>query len=232
MTIIDTTSKINKLINSKKILVFDFDGVIADSVEIKTQAFASLYEKYGNDVVSKVIKHHKNNGGVSRFEKIRKYHSEFLGLPITESKLDELCNEFSELVIDKVVAANEIPGVREFIEKKCSGETICVINSATPTIEISSIIDKKQLSPFFDAIYGSPASKKVNLESLLSKFQLSANNGVFFGDAKSDFEASKSLKMDFVYIGEVCDKPFSENDLLIYNAVNFLGLNKRCSIVR
>ena len=52
-----------------KAIIFDFDGVIAESVNVKTEAFASLYEPYGKDVVNKVEQHHLANGGVSRFEK-------------------------------------------------------------------------------------------------------------------------------------------------------------------
>ncbi|MBT7899475.1 MAG: HAD hydrolase-like protein, partial [Candidatus Marinimicrobia bacterium] len=55
-------------------IIFDFDGVIADSVQVKTDAFASLYEQYGDNIVTKVIEHHEANGGMSRFKKIKLYH--------------------------------------------------------------------------------------------------------------------------------------------------------------
>ena len=35
-------------------IIFDFDGVIAESVEVKTDAFANLYQPYGDNVVNKV----------------------------------------------------------------------------------------------------------------------------------------------------------------------------------
>ena len=41
-----------------KNIIFDFDGVICDSVEIKTQAFAKLYNQYGPDIENKVIKYY------------------------------------------------------------------------------------------------------------------------------------------------------------------------------
>ena len=55
-------------------IIFDFDGVIADSVQVKTDAFAALYKPYGPDIVKKVVEHHEANGGMSHFEKIRLYH--------------------------------------------------------------------------------------------------------------------------------------------------------------
>ena len=54
-------------------IIFDFDGVIAESVQVKTDAFAALYAVNGKDIVKKVINHHEANGGMSRFEKIKHY---------------------------------------------------------------------------------------------------------------------------------------------------------------
>ena len=55
-------------------IIFDFDGVIAESVHIKSSAFSDLYKSYGEDIVKRVVKHHEANGGMSRYKKIRYYH--------------------------------------------------------------------------------------------------------------------------------------------------------------
>ena len=39
------------------VVFFDFDGVLADSVEVKGRAFGSLFSEYGSDVVSRVMRH-------------------------------------------------------------------------------------------------------------------------------------------------------------------------------
>ena len=70
-------------------IFFDFDGVILDSVDCKTQAFENMYSKYGNDITKKVKKYHLDNGGVSRFEKFRFWHKEYLGISLNE---DEISN--------------------------------------------------------------------------------------------------------------------------------------------
>ena len=58
-------------------IVFDFDGVLAESVDIKTRAFALLFRDEGEEVVRKVIDFHLKNGGVSRFEKIKFFSGAF-----------------------------------------------------------------------------------------------------------------------------------------------------------
>ena len=38
-----------------KAIIFDFDGVILDSVNVKTKAFELLYEEYGPEIQKKVV---------------------------------------------------------------------------------------------------------------------------------------------------------------------------------
>ena len=46
-------------------IAFDFDGVLVESVDVKTRAYARMFEEYGADIVSKVVDYHMGNGGVS-----------------------------------------------------------------------------------------------------------------------------------------------------------------------
>ena len=57
---------------------FDFDGVIPDSVYVKTKPFAKIFRHYGPEVEQAVVDHHLANGGVSRFEKFEYYYTHIL----------------------------------------------------------------------------------------------------------------------------------------------------------
>jgi len=50
---------------------FDFDGVILDSVDVKTDAFVAIFRGYGPKIREDVVKYHHENGGVSRMEKFK-----------------------------------------------------------------------------------------------------------------------------------------------------------------
>ena len=69
-----------------KNIFFDFDGVILDSVECKTRAFQKMYSKFGNDISEKVKKYHLDNGGISRYEKFKFWHKEFLNINLNNFK--------------------------------------------------------------------------------------------------------------------------------------------------
>jgi beta-phosphoglucomutase-like phosphatase (HAD superfamily) len=79
---------------------FDFDGVILDSVNVKSEAFATLFREFGADIEEKVVAYHLRYGGVSRVEKFRYYYRELLMQPLDDAELKRLCARFSELVVE------------------------------------------------------------------------------------------------------------------------------------
>ena len=179
--------------------VFDFDGVLADSVEVKTRAFAKLYEPFGENVVAHVVDHHRQNGGMNRFDKFRYYHDKFLGQPLSDRGVEDIALAFSKIVIDEVVASPEIPGAENFIRKYCN-EISCFINSATPEQELREIVKRRGLALYFVDLKGAPSSKDDNLEAILEQYQLNPRRCLFFGDAISDYRAAIAHNVDFVGI--------------------------------
>ncbi len=61
------------MLSEAELIFWDFDGVIKDSVEVKTQAYFQLFEPFGSVVAEKVREHHEANGGISRFDKLPIY---------------------------------------------------------------------------------------------------------------------------------------------------------------
>ena len=139
-------------------IIFDYDGVIAESVQVKTQAFADIYEPYGSDVVAQVITHHEANGGISRFEKIKIYHKQHLGVQLDGDGVQELADQFSDLVLTKVIDSPYVPGAYEFLASN-QGRYDLFISTGTPTDEIETILAKKNTRKYFKSVYGSPESK-------------------------------------------------------------------------
>ena len=201
MSITNNCQKTENILSKKKFFIFDFDGVIADSVEVKTSAFSKMYSPYGDEIVEKVIRHHRENGGMSRYDKFRYYHTEFLGKTLSTIEIDNLATTFANLVIEDVISSNEIAGATQFLKKYCTENKLCFVNSATPTTEIQEIIKRRKLAVFFTEIYGSPYSKLENIKNMQKCYSLDLSEGIFFGDAFSDFAAAKTANMDFIGIG-------------------------------
>ena len=80
-----------------KNIIFDFDGVILNSVPVKTEAFRKLFEDFPKNKVEKLIEYHIQNGGKSRYIKIKYFFENILGQPIEENKINELAIKYSQL---------------------------------------------------------------------------------------------------------------------------------------
>ncbi|BCB96312.1 haloacid dehalogenase [Dissulfurispira thermophila] len=203
-----------------KAIIFDFDGVLVESVDIKTKAFAKLFESERKEIVEKIVDYHLKNAGVSRFEKFRYIYKEILERELTDEIFKALCKRFSELVVDEVVNAPYVKGAKEFLDAY-SVVYDCYIASATPQEEIEEIIKRRNMMRYFKGIYGSPKKKvdivreilTVNTSSLspqssvLSPYPsilptqsspLSPQSFVYVGDALSDYEATKDNLVNFI----------------------------------
>lgn len=178
-------------------IIFDFDGVLVESVDIKTAAFARLFADEGQDVVERVIEYHLRNGGVSRFEKIRYYYEYILRRPLSDELLRKECVRFSALVFDEVVKAPYVPGAREFLDYGRDLYDFFIV-SATPQDEIDRIIDKRGMRAFFKKIIGSPLKKNEAVDVLISDFNIKPANTAFVGDALSDYDAARTHGIAFI----------------------------------
>ena len=179
-------------------IVFDFDGVLVESVDTKTKAYAGLFEDEGEEVVRKVVDYHLEHGGVSRFEKFKFIYREILRSPLTEEKFNSLCNDFSRIVVDEVVNARWVNGAREFLENNKNAYQFFVV-SGTPDEELKSIIKRREMDSMFDAVFGSPKAKDQLLNELMDFYNLNCNEMVFVGDAMTDRQAAESTGIPFIW---------------------------------
>jgi phosphoglycolate phosphatase-like HAD superfamily hydrolase len=177
-------------------IIFDFDGVICDSVNVKTEAFAAMYNAYGHEVVAKVVQYHHEHGGISRYEKFRYYHKELLGITLTEEEVMKMGDTFSSIALQKVIDSPYLPGVLDFI-KASQQDADLFICTGTPETEIRIILDEKGLANFFKAVYGAPKSKADIIREIMQTYQMTAEQLEFYGDAMTDYNAAKATNIKF-----------------------------------
>lgn len=182
-----------------KAIFWDFDGVIADSVNVKTDAFYELYLPYGKNIAEKVKEYHLANGGVSRFKKFEYWQTELLGnpAPIPQSVIDNLASRFSSLVMNKVINAPYIKGVYETIVKYSTKVSNYII-SGTPEGEMKAIIDGRGLIPYFKDVLGSPETKEALTTKLIKREGFDSREVIFIGDAPSDYRSAEQNNTWFI----------------------------------
>ena len=62
----------------------------------------------------------------------------------------------------------------------------------------------RNISFYFDKIYGSPTHKMLNTSFVVNRFK-NKERGVFFGDSKLDYESSVKHNLDFFFVNGFSD---------------------------
>jgi phosphoglycolate phosphatase-like HAD superfamily hydrolase len=177
-------------------LFFDFDGVILESADVKTDAFVTLFSDYPQHV--DVIKeYHLSHMGISRFKKFEWIYREILKREITPQELERLGNAFSSIVFEKVISAPYVPGVNDLLEWS-KANCLNFVASGTPEDELNDIVDKRELRHYFAEVCGSPRSKSEIVRTLLKKYDLDPKRCWFIGDANTDHIAALETGLNFV----------------------------------
>jgi len=182
-------------INAKTIF-WDFDGVIKDSVEIKSDAFEQLFSPFGNKVATRIRKHHEKNGGMSRFDKLPIY-LEWVGEVLSIELLDEYARKFSQLVKQKVINSVWVVGILDYLDKNHSHQDFFLI-TATPQKEIEEIVLALKINNYFKAVVGAPTRKCDAMKQLLDEYKIKPEKTIMIGDSISDYNAALVNKIPFI----------------------------------
>jgi HAD superfamily hydrolase (TIGR01549 family) len=181
-----------------KVLVFDFDGVIADSNRPKYEAWFQLFpasEGVSPELIKKVLDRVK----FTRFDILRQIFTE---LKRPADKIEQLVkiyaekyNRLAQAGIGKVGLFPEVPQVLEGLSKNYK----LYLNSATPDEALAETVNKLGIARFFKQIFGiSFASKEDNLRQITTKEKVAGEEIVFVGDADSDYRAAANCGCLFV----------------------------------
>jgi len=179
-----------------KAIIFDFDGVIIESAEMKTDAFRALFASYP-DKFPEIVAYHQKNSGISRYTKFRYIYEKILGQELSTQKEAELGEEFSRIVLEKVLNAPFTAGAIEFLQRNKDRYHLFVA-SGTPQEELRDVIAHRRLSQYFREIHGTPKQKHEIIDDILNRYSFTKKEAVFVGDAESDRIAAEEAGIFFI----------------------------------
>jgi phosphoglycolate phosphatase-like HAD superfamily hydrolase len=178
--------------------MFDCDGIIFDSNDIKTRAFYEVALPYGRTKADAIVRYHKRFGGESRYKKLRYFFEHILKMERFDVELENALKLFGRTVRKKMAKCPETKGLRLFL-KKLPRSCYRIVVSGSAQDELRDIFAKRGLDGYFDAVYGSPDTKESILVRELKKGKVSLP-AVFVGDTKYDHQCARAIGSDFIFM--------------------------------
>ncbi len=183
-------------LGSYAFVFLDFDGVIKDSVEAKSDAFEKLFSSCGKDIAKRVRIHHEANGGLSRYEKLPLY-LEWVGIHPDKNTIEEFARRFSSLAKSGVIDSPWVAGMPDYLINSAKKKPFFLV-TATPQKEMEEILDALNIRHCFKQVIGSPSRKTLAVSVMIRNYRIKREGAVMVGDSASDYQAAIENDIAFV----------------------------------
>lgn len=212
----------NNLPKSPVAMLLDFDGVIVDSVQLKINAFLTVYENEAPEKLAQVLAYQRLHGGVTRRVKFGHFERHLFGRSGDAAAVEELSAAYTALVHDAVLACPFVRGAEAFLRSAHDRIDLHVV-SGTPQEELVDIIQRRGLSGYFRSVHGAPATKPEAFARILAQYHYAAGRTLAVGDAPTEYFAA--VELGIAFLGVVADgepNPFP-GDVPIVPTLETLG---------
>ena len=176
------------------IYIFDFDGTLYDSADVKLKTFKDFFKI--KDVDNKIHKEYLDkNASVPREVKLT-YLCDIYKYTYIEIK-----KEFDCLLEENLKECNLICGAKEFLINNLSKKIKQIIITAAPKKEVKKILIDLNLINLFDEVHYSVDDKLKCVSNYIKNKNIDLYKSRYFGDNDLDYKAAFANDIYFIRIG-------------------------------
>lgn len=180
-----------------KNILWDFDGVLMDSMEIRDQGFIEVLKDYPKEEVDALMKFHRANGGLSRYVKFRYFFEEIQKESITQEQVQEYADAFSRVMLEKMMDTSLlIADAVEFVKEHHNKYRMHIV-SGSDQKELRQICSNMEIATYFRSIHGSPTPKTQLVKQVMENNSYLPQETILIGDSINDYDAAIANDIGF-----------------------------------
>jgi phosphoglycolate phosphatase-like HAD superfamily hydrolase len=180
-----------------RLLVLDFDGVVLESNDLKTEAFAAVFARFPEHADA-MMAFHLAHVSESRYVKFRHLVFDRLRQAGNEELVSEIADAFSADMRARLQSCPFVAGAREFLERWHARVPLAVA-SMTPEPELLDVIASRGLARYFDHVFGCPPWSKVTaIREAVRRTGVTPEETLLIGDSTGDWNAAREVGVAFI----------------------------------
>jgi phosphoglycolate phosphatase-like HAD superfamily hydrolase len=193
-------------------LILDCDGVLLDSNRVKTEAFRQAALPYGESAAERLVQHHVENGGVSRYKKFEYFLEKIVPEVTGQDGAAYNLPDYEALLSAYAVAVHEglrTCAIAEGLEQLRAQmpNTRWLVVSGGDQAELRGVFDERGIADYFDdGIFGSPHRKGDIVAREIANGNIK-RPALFLGDSRLDHEVAAANGLDFVFVSQWTEMP-------------------------
>jgi phosphoglycolate phosphatase len=166
---------------NKKIVIFDFDGVLVDTLIASYDVFKEVNENV-------------------KLDEFKSLYEENLHEALKNRKLISHPDYFCQY--DKHTREIKVPNILKKIVQELSLKYILAIVSSTQTSSIEKILKREDLLAYFDDVlgYDFTSNKVEKINNILKKYEISSENTVYITDTLGDIREAQKCEVKSIAV--------------------------------
>lgn len=193
--------KIHNLLENKTLLIFDFDGTIANTSPFHEIAFNEALKNYKVDILYEDI------AGLSSLDAMKSIFFKH-NILISNDELLELVQQKQNIARSLISEHLEpVEGLSQFLSWASGRFKMCIVSSGS-RLSIKNALNKIKLHHYFDKIicaedvqYSKPNPEGFN--KALDIFEVNPENALIFEDSSSGFQAAIEAQINYVDVNSL-----------------------------
>lgn len=186
-------------------VIFDCDGVVLNSNNIKSEAFFYAARSWGVEPAHSLVEYHQRNGGVSRYAKFRYFLDEIIKRELEKKSESEKSRIFNSLLkaygkrVEQGLLSCEISSGLQKLRLELPSTRFLIV-SGGDEVELRKLFGQRGLTEIFDGgVFGSPCGKEEIVSRELRRGNVRGEVALI-GDSKLDMEVALKFKFFPVFL--------------------------------
>ncbi len=192
-------------------LVFDFDGTLVDSGDIKVRAYRAAMTSVTDAGADTIEAAYRRHGTMNRDPQLRAAYRDVTDSEPDPATAKAMLTVYSEFVERERAEVSPFPGIADLLAGHRMTSYLAIASNA-PRTEVIASCEAMSLRDYFDEIYGFPMSKEDAIATVMSEHRLAPERVTYVGDRREDGEVAASAGVPFCRFGPL--EPDGEDEIL------------------